>query len=107
MADRNVLPQRRACETFELQHGKLNAKFSVTIGRYPNGNIGEVFIAGAKAGSEVEAVTRDAAVTLSIALQYGVPIETIRHALTREGDGTASTIIGAVVDQISEARARS
>ena len=41
------------------------------------------------------------AVLLSIALQHGVPLETIKHALTREGNGTPSTIIGAVVDRLT------
>ena len=67
--------------------------------------IGEVFISGSKAGSTTEAVARDGAVLLSIALQHGVPLETIKHALTREGNGTPSTIIGAVVDRLTEAKA--
>ena len=75
--------------------------FQVTLGRYLDGSIGEVFISGAKAGSDVEAVARDGAVLLSIALQFGVPLEIIRHAITREQDGTPSTIIGAVIDRLS------
>ena len=113
MNTRNVLPARRLCETFEMQHGGQNSVFAVTIGYYNSqwfdrdGNegvqrrIGEVFISGAKAGSEVDAVARDGAVLLSIALQYGVPLETIKHAITRNGDGTPSTIVGAVVDKLT------
>lgn len=102
MTARSTLPYRRSCESFELNHGGQNAMFHVTLGRYPDGTIGEVFISGAKAGSEVEAVARDGAVLLSIALQFGVPLETIKHALTREHDGASSTIIGAVVDRLTE-----
>jgi len=101
IAARFTLPARRASETFELSFGGQNKLFHVTVGYYPNGDVGEVFISGAKAGSEVEAVARDGAVLLSIALQYGVPLETIKHALTREQDGSPSTIIGAVVDQLA------
>lgn len=104
MNSRNTLPARRLCETFDLEHGGQNTKFTVTLGRFPTGLVGEVFISGAKAGSEVDAVARDGAVLLSIAMQYGVPIETIRHAITRNGDGSASTIIGAVVDRLSDGR---
>jgi hypothetical protein len=99
-SNRAVLPQRRACETFELQHGKMNTVFFVTLGRYPDGRVGEVFISGAKAGSEVEAVARDGAVLLSIALQHGVPLEIIRHAITREQNGSPSTVIGMVIDRL-------
>lgn len=98
--ERDLLPQRRRCETFEITHGGQRTVFKITLGYYANGKIGEVFISGAKAGSNVEAVARDGAVLLSIALQYGVPIETIKHAITRESDGSPSTIVGAVVDQI-------
>lgn len=102
MTDRIALPARRAAETVELQHGGKNARFTVTFGYYEDRRLGEIFISGAKAGSEVEAVARDGAVLLSIALQYGVPIETIKGAITRNLDGTPSTIIGAVVDRIGK-----
>src|SRR5262245_55149700 len=102
MTARNTLPQRRYAETFELQHGGQNTTFAVTVGYYDGHEIGEVFISGAKAGSEVDAVTRDGAVLLSIALQYGVPLETIKHAITRNGDGSPSTIVGAVIDKLTE-----
>jgi len=101
MTARNTLPQRRYGETFDLRHGGQNTAFTVTVGFYPDGRPGEVFISGAKVGSEVEAVARDGAVLLSIALQYGVPLETITHAITRNGDGSPSTIVGAVVDRLA------
>jgi len=97
MTDRNRLSNRRAAETFEL---KLNGTvFVITVGCYPSGEIAEVFVSGPKAGSELDAVARDSAVLLSIALQHGVPLDVIRHALTREGNGAPSTVIGAVVDR--------
>ena len=102
MSMRRELPARRYGETFELRHADHKYPFMVTIGRYPNGDIGEVFVSGAKAGSEVEAVARDGAVLLSLALQYNIPLEVIRRAITRNEDGAASTIIGAVVDKMSK-----
>lgn len=109
MTPRRALPQRRACETFDLRHGTQRSAFAVTVGRFDDGVIAEVFIAGAKAGSEVEAVARDGAVLLSIALQYGVPLSVIRGSLTREANESPSTIIGAVVDRlaVNENRQRS
>lgn len=102
MTDRNTLPARREAQTFDLTHGNLNTRFTVTFGYYETQQLGEIFISGAKAGSEVEGVARDGAVLLSLCLQYGVPTDTIKSAVTRNPDGTPSTIIGSVVDQIGK-----
>ena len=75
---RRVLPQRRAAETFDLRF--WNQPFTVTVGFYPDGTPGEVFIDGGKTGQDIQSTARDAAVVLSLALQHGTPIETIRHA---------------------------
>ena len=96
---RMALKARRPAETFEVVRG--NTRFAVTIGHFPDGRIAEVFVNGAKTGSEFEAVARDGAVLLSLALQYGVPLDVMRHALTRESNNEPSTIIGAVVDQLA------
>jgi len=98
VTDRKTLPQRRLAETFDLRHG--NATFQITSGYFPDGRLGEVFIAGAKVGSDLEAVARDGAVLLSLALQFGIPLGMIRGALTREENGAPSTIVGAVVDRL-------
>jgi hypothetical protein len=50
----------------------------------------------------LEATARDAAIVLSIAVQYGVPLEPIRHAVTRNADGSPSSIIGAVLERLAE-----
>jgi hypothetical protein len=102
MSNRAILPNRRRGETFDVKHGGQASIFQVTVGYYPNGSVGEVFIAGSKSGTAFEAVARDGAVLLSLALQHGVPLETIRHAITREANGEPSTIIGAVVDKLSK-----
>ena len=97
---RKILPQRRRSETFFMHHGKH--KFQVTVGYFTTEEIGEVFISGAKTGSEMDALCRDAAILLSLALQHGTPLDIIRHAITREANGEASTIIGAVVDKLMQ-----
>jgi hypothetical protein len=99
-ATRTPLPLRRFSETTEMRLPGKQGAFAVTIGRYQDGTIGEVFVSGAKAGSEVDAVARDGAVLLSIALQYGVPLDAFGSALTRNLDGSPSSIIGAVVDRL-------
>jgi hypothetical protein len=98
---RQVLPRRRAAETFDIRF--WNQPFTVTVGFYADGTPGEVFIDGHKTGGDVEAVARDAAVTLRLGLQHGVPIESIRHPVTRNGaSGAPASIIGAVVDAVAD-----
>ena len=96
---RRVLPQRRAAETFNLRF--WNQLFTVTVGFYPDGTPGEVFINNCKTGNDVESIVRDAGVLLSLALQHGVPPETIRHAVTRGASEEPASILGAVVDSIT------
>ena len=96
---RRTLPQRRAAETFVLR--LWNQVFTVTVGFYADGTPGEVFIDGGKTGQDVQSISRDAAVVLSLALQHGTPIETIRHAVTRGAAEEPASILGAVVDSIT------
>jgi hypothetical protein len=44
----------------------------------------------AKHGTAVDLNAREAAVATSLLLQYGCPAETLRRALTRTSDGSAS-----------------
>ncbi len=99
--DRQELPLRRRSETFEVDFGGLRSPHTITVGYYPDGGIGEVFINGGKSGEVVEAIARDGAVILSMALQHGVPIERIGHAITRDGQGMPQTIVGVIVDLLT------
>ena len=96
---RRILSQRRACETSDLRFWSQN--FTITVGRYPDGMIGEVFIDGGKTGQDIQSTARDAAVVLSLALQHGAPLEAIRHAVTRDDLGEAASILGATVDRLA------
>jgi hypothetical protein len=95
---RQVLPQRRAAETFNVRF--WNQPFTVTVGFYAEGTPGEIFIDGGKTGQDMQSTARDAAVVLSLALQHGTPIETIRHAVTRSDSGEAASILGVIVDML-------
>ena len=72
----------------------------MTLGRYDDGRVGEVFITGSKSGSDLEANVRDTAILVSLALQHGVPLATMAAAITREADGSPSTVIGVVLDKL-------
>lgn len=95
---RRILPQRRASENFSVRF--WNQDFNVTAGRYPDGSIGEIFIDGGKSGQDVQSTARDAAILLSLTLQFGATVETIRHAITRSGNGEAASMMGAIVDKM-------
>ncbi|WP_461321534.1 TSCPD domain-containing protein [Bradyrhizobium barranii] len=94
------MPLRRQAETFEMSFGGVNRCYAVSLGFYEDGARGEVFISGGKSGEAVEAIARDGAVLLSLALQYGAQIENMASAITRDGQGQPSTIIGAVIDRL-------
>jgi hypothetical protein len=99
VTERQRLPNRRQCESFEFTHAGLD--FTLCAGNYPDGRVAEIFLSSHKPGSPIEAIARDAAVTLSIALQFGAGLETIRAALTREHDGGPATLLGAALDALA------
>jgi hypothetical protein len=72
----------------------------VGAGRFKDGRLAEVFLNSNKPGSAIEAVDRDASVVVSIALQFGTPLETIKDALTKDHDGTPATVVGAALTAI-------
>jgi hypothetical protein len=84
-----------------VNYGNQNQEFTVTLGFFGDGKIGEVFISSNRAGSQMDAIARDGAILLSLALQFGVPLKTIQHAITRNEQGYADTVIGAVIDKIA------
>jgi ribonucleoside-diphosphate reductase alpha chain len=102
MTERHALPMRRRCETFEIDFGGLNKVHTVTVGYYDDGRPGEVFINGGRSGEQVEAIARDGAVLVSMALQHGVSLDTIKHAITRDGQDAPQSIIGVVVDRLAD-----
>ena len=99
MLPRIRLPNRRLAETFELEVNGL--QYTCTLGRFPDGSIGEIFLQNHKPGSQSDANARDAAVAASLALQFGCPLQTLRRALLRDSQGRPSTPLGAAIDAIS------
>lgn len=100
MTARTDLPNRRRCETFELPFGGLSSPHTVGVGYYDDGRIGEVFISGGKSGEMVEAIARDGAIMTSLALQHGVTLETMHHAITRNSQDEPQSIVGAVIESL-------
>lgn len=98
---RRRLPNRRAAETFAFTVGGL--RYIATISKFADGTVAEIFIGNGKAGSDSDTAARDSAVVASIALQHGVPVEVLRHALMRNPDGSACGPLGVALDIIGSA----
>ena len=99
-AMRSRLPARRASETFGFQRNGQH--YLATVSFFSDGRLAEIFLSTAKAGSNSDSAAKDSAVVASIALQYGVPLEIISHALLREASGLASSPLGQALDLIAE-----
>lgn len=96
--NRERLPNRRRHLVFEIEHG--GQCYTAGVGHFADGRPAELFLTAAKVGTAADANARDAAVLLSLALQHGCPIETARHAILRNADGSPAGPIGAVLDAI-------
>jgi len=71
---RTRLPRARSGQTVSFAVG--GAKGYVTSGCYPNADLGEMFVKMSKQGSTLAGVMDAFSIAVSIALQYGVPLET-------------------------------
>ncbi len=74
-SSRNRLPETRASVTHKFSIRDLEGY--VTVGFYEDGRPGELFVKVAQHGSMISGLLDTIAVLTSIALQYGVPIETL------------------------------
>jgi hypothetical protein len=97
---RRRLPQRRGAIAVELKHA--GHQFRMQIGCFPDGTLGEVFLDTTKQNSDLDAFAADAAILVSLLLQHGATPAEIGHALRRTPDGTAASLVGAVVDRLAE-----
>jgi hypothetical protein len=93
------LPNRRAAETVELEHG--GQRFTVTIGFYPDGRPGEVFTHGARSGSTLDALLADACVVVSCLIQHGAEPRELAASMGRLGNAEPASVIGAVLDLVA------
>lgn len=96
---REELPKRRYHESFEFYHGPH--KFTAGVGFYGDGRVAEVFLDAGKAGTDLQATARDAAVAVSLCLQFGCPLEMLQGAITRNEDGSAAGAMGALLDRLA------
>ncbi|HKX13857.1 MAG TPA: vitamin B12-dependent ribonucleotide reductase [Propionibacteriaceae bacterium] len=77
---RRRLPKSRPSRTTSFSVG--GAEGYLTAGSYPDNGLGEVFLKLGKQGSTLAGVMDAFAIAVSIALQYGVPLETFVQKFT-------------------------
>jgi ribonucleoside-diphosphate reductase alpha chain len=97
---RERLPNRRRCETFDFEHGQF--LYTATLGFYDDGRLGEVFLSGAKSGTEIQIAAIEGAIALSFALQHGCAPQTIRPAVPRNENGSAQGLLGTLLDMLGD-----
>jgi hypothetical protein len=105
---RHRLPSRRVAETHAIAFN--GRAYLVTVGRYEDGRIGEVFASASKQGSHIEAMLSNACVLASLALQHGASPADMARSMLRVpamadafGSGVAPACpVAAVVDLLAE-----
>jgi hypothetical protein len=95
---REKLSQRRASLTLSLEHAGLG--YVVTFSNFSDGRPAEIFIQNHKLSSAADIAAHDSGILLSLLFQFGCPAQTVAHAISRESDGSASGVVGAVLDKI-------
>ncbi len=102
---RRRLPGRRESltETIEFARGDGQViRYEATVGFDELGRPKELFLFGAKEGTDMAAVLADTSVALSVALQHGVGAEAMRLSVSRVGDPKMpASIVGAALDLLA------
>jgi ribonucleoside-diphosphate reductase alpha chain len=96
---RERLQNRRASQLFEVRAFEL--PFTISVSKYSDGRLAEIFITNHRAGSAAGILASDAAICASLALQFGCPVETLRRALSRDSQGRATSPLGVALDIVS------
>ena len=99
MTTRQRLSNRREHELIDFEHGGI--RYTAGVGRFEDGTLAEIFLNTAKHGTALDVIARDAAAA-SLLLQHGCSVDTLRQALTRNSDGSASGPLVHALDLLSE-----
>ena len=100
MGSRQRLPNRREHELLTFEHDGI--RYTAGVGRFADGGLAEIFLSTAKHGSALDVIARDAAVAASLLLQHSCSVDTLRQALTRNGDGSGFGPLARALDLLAE-----
>jgi hypothetical protein len=96
---RRVLPRRRAAETFGMRF--WNQPFTVTVGFYPDGTLGEVFVGVGKTGNDIQSIARAPACCSASRSNMAFPLKQFATPLPAARRTSPRRFLGAVVDSIT------
>ena len=68
---------------YATEHGPEDLKLYISTGTYPDGRLAEIFLKGARIGSTISGLLDALSITASLALQSGVPVETLVEKWSR------------------------
>lgn len=85
---RDVLASRRLGYIYSFDYEGVS--YTAQFGKNASGQIAELFLNGGKEGSAARKIANECAVILSIALQYGAPLNVIVDALPKLADGISA-----------------
>lgn len=100
-SERERLPNRRDSEIFDFE--SMGLRFTLSVSRYSDGRIAELFCDNHKAGSAIGTLVRDTAIIFSFAVQHGADPAAMRRALCRDSRGRALGPLGQALDLLAEA----
>lgn len=96
---RKTLPERRPSEQYKFE--VMGFTWYATIGYYEDGSPGELFLATAKTGEMGRLLSADAAVAVSLALQYGCPAQTLIDAMTADSYGEPVSPVSLALSKVA------
>ena len=96
MTARERLANRRGHALLDFEHA--GQRYTAGVGCFVDGRPAELFLTSSKVGTANDVNARDAAILLSLALQFGCPLDTARGAISRNENGSPAGPIGAVLD---------
>jgi hypothetical protein len=71
------------------------------VGYFEDGRLPDTSLNAEKTGAAMGTAARHSTVVASLAVQHGVPAETIRRALTRNRNGKATGPLGTLLDSLA------
>jgi 4-hydroxyphenylpyruvate dioxygenase-like putative hemolysin len=99
---RDRLPNRRNVESIEFAAGIPGKEiaYMASLGFYPDGRLGEIFLSSGRSGTDLVVSTYETAVAASFALQFGCPVEEMARAMPRTSDGMPEGPLGTLLDRL-------
>jgi hypothetical protein len=79
MSDRERLPNRRPSFAFSFEHE--GHRYCATASRFDDGRLAEIFLDTGKINTPLQQNAETSALLVSLLLQHGVNVTTIRHSI--------------------------